>query len=132
MKVFAVLTLLQVLDGLVFLVTLPAPVRGRLMGENLLATTVFIAAIALALMVLLAGWQRRVTLAACLTVPLVYLMVAVRDAVRTGFLQPYYTPSALAVVPQNGPLAMFVITLLVGLAVVAWLVQIFFSRTTSP
>ena len=132
MKVFAMLTLMQVLDGMVFLVTLPTAVRERLMGGSAEATTVFLAAFVLALLVLLAGWQRRVTLAACLTVPLVYLMVAVRDALRTGYLLPDYSLSSLKVVPQAGPLVMFVAVLLVGLVVIAWLVRIFFRRAPSP
>ena len=102
------------------------------MGGSAEATTVFLAAFVLALLVLLAGWQRRVTLAACLTVPLVYLMVAVRDALRTGYLLPDYSLSSLKVVPQAGPLVMFVAVLLVGLAVIAWLVRIFFRRAPSP
>ncbi|HKK02130.1 MAG TPA: hypothetical protein VJ955_08180 [Desulfuromonadales bacterium] len=129
MKVFAILTLLQVVDGLVFLLTLPIAVRNRLMGGDAVATAVFLSALIVALVVLLAAWQKRVTLAACTAVPLVYLMVALRDAVRTGYLLPGYHPSTLKVVPQNGPLVMFLVTLLIGLVVVAWLIQVFFRKT---
>ena len=131
MTVFAFLPLLKIVVGLVFLITLPVPVRARLMGADAVATAVFLAALILALVVLLAAWQRRITLAVCSIVPLVYLMVAVRDAVRTGYLLPDYHPSTLHVVPQNGPLLMFLVTLLIGLAVVAWLLQIFFRKASA-
>jgi hypothetical protein len=131
MKVFAILTLLQIVDGLVFLMTLPVSVRARLMGADAVATAVFLAALILALVVLLAAWQKRITLAVCSVVPLVYLMVAVRDAVRIGYLSPDYHPRTLQVVPQAGPLLMFLVTLVIGLAVVGWLLQVFFRKASA-
>ena len=130
MKVCAFLARLQIGDGVCALMPLPVAGRVRLMGADGVGTAVFLAALILALVVLLAAWQRRIPLAVCSIVPLVYLMVAVRDAVRTGYLLPDYHPSTLHVVPQNGPLLMFLVTLLIGLAVVAWPLQVSFRKAS--
>jgi hypothetical protein len=49
-------------------------------------------------------------------------MTFMRDIVRTGYLQPYFSLESLPVVPQYGPMFLFLFALLAGLATIGWLV----------
>jgi hypothetical protein len=122
MGVFTVLTGAQILVGFLFLAVLPRPLLHLFMGDDILATAVFAVALLLALLVLVAGTLRKVWLCVGLVVPLVYLMTFMRDIVRTGYLQPYFSLESLPVVPQYGPMFLFLFALLAGLATIGWLV----------
>jgi hypothetical protein len=68
--------------------------------------------------------MRRKTFAcAVLVLPLIYVMSFIRDFVRTGYLEPYFSPDVLRVVPQYSPMFMFFAVLAAGIAVVAWMLR---------
>ncbi len=123
MHSFTMLTLLQLGLGVWYLVSLPRPVMLLFMGGSKSATGLLAAGLALTLGALAAGALRKVGLSAAFAVPLVYVMAFLRDAVRDGYLKPFHAPEALPVAPQYSPFLLFVVTLVVGAAVVAWMLR---------
>jgi hypothetical protein len=128
MKVFTVLTGVQIVAGFWFLSSLPRKVMILFMGGNVIATVLFFAGISLALSALVAGTKRKVYGCALLVFPLIYVMASIRDVVRSGYLQPHFIPGSLQVVPQYSPMYMFFLVLIAGLVTIAWLLRkAFFS-----
>jgi hypothetical protein len=123
MKVFTFLTGIQIVTGFWFLSSLPRKVMVLFMGGNVLATLLFFAGLSLALSALVAGTRRKVYVCAGLVVPLIYMMVSIRDMVRSGYLQPYFSLESLQVVPQYSPMFMFFSVLVAGLVTIAWLLR---------
>jgi hypothetical protein len=123
MHSFTMLTLLQLGLGVWYLVSLPRPVMLLFMGGSRTATALLLAGLALTVAALAAGFLRRVALSACLAVPLVYVMAFLRDAVRSGSLKPFYAPETLPAAPEHGPLLLFLASLALGAAVIAWMVR---------
>jgi len=121
--VFSYLTLAQMLEGLVFLVFLPQEVKLMFLGGHPLATTVFLTAFLLALLVLISGFRRQVVLTAALALPLLYLMSFIRAYVRAGYLRPHFTLDRLELIPQYSPMILFFAVLLAGAGVLAWLLR---------
>lgn len=123
MNLFTILTLLQIIIGSWFLINLPRPVKLLFMGGSLYTTALFTVGFMLTFLAIWAGFKRRVLLCATVTVPLVYIMVFMRDAVRTGYLKPFFTPSMLNVVPQYSSLILFALTLIIGIGTIAWMLR---------
>ena len=123
LNLFGWLTVAQVGFGLVFLVLLPQDLRLMLLGENLPATVVFVAAFLLSLIALAQAFRGRVGSTATAAVIVVFLMTFVRAWVRSGYLQTHFALDQLELVPQYSPLVLFLATLMVGTAVIAWLVR---------
>lgn len=123
MHLFTWLTALQVLVGIWFLLTLPTEVMKRFMGNNLLATGLLAVGIMLAIVTLITGYQRKVMATLWLTIPLVYVMSYMRDSVRVGYLAPYFDVTTVPVNVQWSPLISFMVTLLLGVAVVVWMLS---------
>jgi hypothetical protein len=128
MKLFFVLTLAQVAIGVWFLLALPTAQMLMFMGGNGLATACFVAALLLVVAALVAAFRGRVYTTAGLVAGLVYLMVFMRDFVRSGYLQELFSPAMLTVIPEYSPLVFFLATLAVGLALVVWMLRAAFTR----
>lgn len=123
MRTFAWLTLLQVVLGPWFLISLPRNIILMFMGGDPLATAIFFAALLLLPLALAAAFKKRVYVAAGATGALVVLMSFLRAYVRTGFQKPYFSVDALIVVPQYSPMVLFFVSLLLGLVCIGWMVR---------
>lgn len=127
MKLFVVLTMVQIAGGIWFLLALPKEQMLLFMGRNWLATLCFLAALLLIVMIFVTAVKRRIVTTAGLVVGLIYLMVFMRDFVRGGYLRDTFSPAMLQVIPQYSPLVFFLATLVVGLVLVAWMVKAAFT-----
>ncbi len=121
MKVFTIFTGLQIGAGFIFLLSLRRNVMLLFMGGNLTVTVIFIAGVVIALLVLVAGQKGKVYLCAALVIPLVYLMAFLRDFVRTGYLEPVFSPKHLQVIPEYSPMLLFLAVLIMGIVTIFWL-----------
>jgi hypothetical protein len=128
LRLFLVLTCLQVVVGIWFLLALPQAQMVTFMGGSSLATLCFAVALLLILVTLGAALRRKVYLAAASLAGLLYLMVFMRDFVRRSYLHDYFTPDMLKVTPEYSPLIFFLVTLAVGLGLVAWMVRAALTR----
>ncbi len=123
MGLFSWLSLLQVVLGVWFLTRLQPAVLRLFMGGSGSATALLTIGLLMALAALMAGFRHQVGLAAGLTLPLLYVMAFMRDTVRTGALAPYFSLDKVPVTSQVqwSPLVLFLVTLVLGLAVIAWM-----------
>jgi hypothetical protein len=120
MATFTIMTLVQVLDGLWFLQSLPRDLQHRLMGGEAAATILFFTGMLLVLTVIMAGVMKMVYLSASLAVSLVYVMAFLRDQVRSAHLHPFLVPDA-TLIPQTSPMLIFFCILAAGWVVVGWM-----------
>ncbi len=123
MNLFTILTLAQIVIGFWFLVSLPRPVMLLFMGGNVAATALLGTGLLLAVAVLAAGFRKNIVASASMAVPLVFLMAFMRDAVRSGYLKPFFTPDMLKVIPQYSPLLMFIFSLVGGIIAIYWMLR---------
>lgn len=123
LQTFSYLTMAQVLLGLWFLLVLPRDIMLIFMGRDLLATGIFAVALVLALLVILTGMRKKVGLTAGLAVLVLVLMTVMREYARIAYHAPYFQAGTLEVVPQYSSLVMFLVTLVAGLACIAWMLK---------
>jgi len=123
MQLFTWLTLLQVLVGTWFLLTLPGEVMKRFMGKNMLDTGLLTVGILLAGATLFTGYRRKVFTTLWLTIPLVYVMAFMRDSLRTGYLAPYFDVTKVPVNVQWSPLIFFMVTFVLGIVTIVWMLS---------
>jgi uncharacterized membrane protein len=126
-----VTTLLNIVVGFWFMIAVPRRAMMIFMGENTLATVAFIASLVFIMGALhLIGrasrrkQSRPALVGAGMLLVVLALMAVMRQEMRAAYLEPYFQLSQLQTQPQWGVLAVFIITLLIGLAVVAWLVRV--------
>ncbi|WP_419786382.1 hypothetical protein [Pseudodesulfovibrio sp.] len=124
MKAFFIFTLAQMATGLWWLISLDRTVMLKFMGDSTLATTALLVAIACSVAALMAGITRKVIPAAMWTTLTVLAMACVRALVRTATLEPWYSPTNLKVTGEYSSLILFLVTLLVGLAAIAYMLKL--------
>ena len=127
MKLFTTATMLQMASGLWWLFTLDRPVMLRFMGDSVFATALFVFAVALTFPALSAGFRQKPLAATGWLIAAILTMSGVRAVVRYATLEPFFSPSDLTVTGEMSPLILFLVTLVVGLAVVAYMVRIGFK-----
>jgi len=134
---FIIPTLLQIAIGSWFLGALPTAVKAALMERTILGLPLFYTAMATAMLMLVGyaagffspGNRMLIPVATMLLFITVVLMTIMRSAIRAAQLAPVYVQDD-RVASQWGPFAMFAITLVLGLAVIWWLVQVYRSSLT--
>lgn len=117
-------TMVQLADGLVFLFTLPAAVRGLFLGGSLLHTAVLVLSAGLGLTALAQGLRGAPGRAALFVSATVLGMVTVRELVRQAVLAPEFSPASLAVLPQYGPFVLFLASLAGVAGATVWIVRV--------
>ena len=120
---FAWATMVQIMDGLWFLISQPGPVRLAMLGGDAMSTALLVIGVGLAVMTLVFAFTGRVWPGAASLVTTVLAMVAIRDRVRAFALAPFYTMTTHGVRPEYGTLVVFLACLVVTVAVVAWAVR---------
>jgi hypothetical protein len=127
-RLFRMATLVQLLAGGVFFTALPRPVKdifssGRTPDALLLVAGVGFALAAVAIV------RRSLLVGSAATIVALADMAVVRHRVRVLLLEPYFQPGSLPVVPQVAVFVLFAVLLVVGLALVAWMVWKFSAPT---
>lgn len=123
LKWFGRATLAQLAGGLWFLFSLPGPLMALFIGGDLGHTLALWGGVAAALLALGLAHRGRALGAGLALLPALLLMVLTRDHLRASWLKPYFGIESLAVTPQYGPALIFGASLVVGLAVVAWMLN---------
>lgn len=119
-------TVVQSGVGLWFLLALPREIMLGFMGDWGWATGLFLSGLVLAGALLYFGFRRMVWPAAGTLLATILIMALMRDAARTMYLAPWPGGSA-ATMPtayQYSPLVLFLIALLAGLGVIAWMLRV--------
>ena len=120
---FFVLTLVNVLFGFWYLLSLPKEQMMLFMGGNIGATLVFLIALLAVVGAVVVAYKRRFWLTFFHAVVIVVLMTFLRSWLRSDYLGNFFTLDQLQVLPQYSPLIMFLVTLVGGLLCVGWLIK---------
>lgn len=121
LRVFSWITLLNVLAGIWYLLSIKRETMRIFMGGDLLATIAFCLALFLVVCVLFTGFTKRLYATVAGAITLLYLMSFMRAWVRSDYLGSVFSLDTLTVSTQWSPLIFFVITLVMGVGVIAWM-----------
>jgi len=124
MRWFTTATVVQILIGFWFLISLPREVMLSFMGDATPNTVFFVLGLAGAAASLSFGFARRIWPATAAAVATVFIMAILRDMVRGEFLKPVFQPSDLKVAAQYSPMIVFLIVLILGLGLVAYMLHL--------
>ncbi|MCX5875777.1 MAG: hypothetical protein NT087_05700 [Deltaproteobacteria bacterium] len=124
MKWFTYATVVEIGTGIPFLFSLPKNVHQLFIGGAILHTSLFIAALIAAFCSLYYGTKERVWPTTVAMATTILFMVLVRDLARQAYLARYFHPSDLQVVPQWSPMFLFVTILVIGVAVVIYMLRL--------
>ncbi len=114
--------------GIWFYMALPATVRDLSTPAGKWLGGILVVGIAAGLLAVISGVRLRVRVCAFATLAAVLFMVIARDLVRTGCLQPYFSPSDLVVTGQYSPFLVFLVFFVGGLFLIGWMVKLAFSE----
>jgi len=123
-KWFTSATVVQIGSGILFFFSLPKNVYQLFVGDSPLHTTLLSGALIGAFASLYYGNKERLWPATFAVAATIFLMILVRDLVRQAYLSPYFHPADLRLVPQWSPLFLFLAILVLGLAVVAYMLRL--------
>ncbi|BBD08869.1 hypothetical protein [Desulfovibrio ferrophilus] len=124
MKWFFRGTVAQLVVGPWFLLGFGHDVILQFMGHSGLATALFLASLMGALMCLHAGFFKQPRQGAFYLVCTVATMTGVREFARIGTMDPYFKATSLEVTGQYSPMIMFVVALVVGLGLMAYILKL--------
>ena len=124
MQWFTAATIVQIGTGIPFFFTLPDKVYQLFIGGAALHTTLFAAALIAASGSIYYGNKRRVWPTTCALAATILFMVLVRDLVRQAYLADYFHPADLELVPQWSPLFLFLAILVIGVAIVIYMLKL--------
>jgi hypothetical protein len=125
MKWFTGATFLQVIVGPWFLSSLRPEVLLDFLGGSALHTLVFFLGLAGVVAALYFGCRRMPRAAALAIGWTAVFMVSIRELVRVGYMKGVHSPAQMPVQPQYGPMIVFLVTLVLGLAIVAWMLSLY-------
>lgn len=126
MDTFAGATILQMAAGVWWFLALDKPVQLFFMN-SIPAMGVLLLAVALTLPALSAGLAKKPVAAACWTMATILAMSGVRAITRNVDLAPYFSPTDLNVTGEVSPLILFLVSLIIGLVVLAYMLRIGFK-----
>jgi len=127
LKIVAVATMIQILDGFWFLLMLPGPVMYRFLGQHLPATLLLVLGIILSLVVLFTALKAMLVPTVVSLAALIFVMIINRDLLRGFYYDGIYSPSALTVAGEYGSLVLFLISFAVGLLLIAYMISLVFK-----
>jgi len=128
LKIFSYSTLLQIMIGIVFLLSLQKSIMLKFMGDDPIATTVFVSGIIFAIISFICGLRENVTATTVFTLATITSMVINRYNLRIFQLGDNFNLSWLMMTPQWDVFIIFVIVLIIGLTVTACLLKTAFQR----
>jgi len=117
-------TLVQFLVGLWFLFGLPVDIRQALVSEKPAVGLLFLG-IFLALLALLTA-PKSLLASSVAILGTLSVMAIWRHFVRLAYLRPYFDPHSLPVKGQWVVFSIFVVLLLAGIAIVGWMLHVFY------
>jgi hypothetical protein len=136
-RLFAIPTMINILIGFVFMMTLPRNIMMRLMGQSMLETMLWVVGMGLAIWAI-PVLKRAISSPQSAALPLgtaliavtVATMVILRDLVRSAYLGEYFTLDMPKVDVMWGAIIMFLIAFVIGLWVLRWLVVTYLKGST--
>ena len=123
LQIFAIATSVQVVIGFWFLLSLPSEFIVQFMGQHMPATLFLFAGIVLAIVALMGGFLNKLSLTLIALAGTLLAMVVTRANLRSMYLSDAFSLSMLELSPQYDVMALFFAILLIGLAVVGYMIK---------
>ena len=124
LEIFAWATIIQILIGCWFLIALPQDIMMKFMGKHLPATILLVVGILNALGAAFTALKGKLRPTIFMTVITILAMVINRQLLRNFYLENVFQLKSLQLVPQYGVMILFLVILVVGLAVVGYMMKI--------
>lgn len=124
MKWFSYATLVQIVIGFWFALSIPTDIILLFLGGSNSATLLLLCGLTGAGTALFFGFKKRVWPSTGAVVFTVVVMVLIRDMVRTAYLKPYFALSDLKVEPQYSPMIIFIVTLIAGIGLIGYMLKL--------
>ncbi len=124
LKWFSYSTLVQIGVGLWFLISLPQEIMLLFMGGSVFHTAIFLLGLLGVAMILVFSFKKMVWATTGGLVLTIAFMVLMRDLVRNAYLSPFYHPSERVVIPEYGPLFIFLAVFVLGLGAVFYMLKL--------
>lgn len=124
LKIFGFATMIQVIIGIWFWLSLPENIWKMFMGDNLFATIWLMLGIGLALILIYTSTQRKFGITTFLLIILLLNMIITREMVRHAYLEGIGNPSNLNLEAEYGSLAMFLIVFVIGLGALYYMINL--------
>lgn len=123
MRWFTRTTLLQIIVGPIFLMTLPERVMNSFLGGDAINTGLMVVGLGFVVLTIYLGIRRMLWPTVASLGVLVLFMSIIRAFVRIGYLAPYYNAQEAPVMPQYSALTLFLVSLAIGLAAIYWILK---------
>jgi len=117
-------TLVQMVVGVWYFMSLPESVRGIFMGNHTLGTGVFILVIPLIVVMLICSVRNYVWMTGFLIIPVSVLMIIMRHLVRSAYLDQYFRVQDLPVSGQYSPFIFFIVALICGISAIIYMIKL--------
>lgn len=124
LRIFGFATMIQVIVGIWFWLSLPESIWKMFIGGDLFATIWLMLGIAVALFLIYSSTQGEFKTTTFLLVFLLLNMVINREMVRHAYLKEIGNPANLTVSPEYGSLAMFLVVFLIGLGAIYYMIKL--------
>ncbi len=123
LNVFAYATIVQILTGFWLLIALPEDIMFQYMGRNIFGTALLFLGILLVIGALVMAFRGKVTSTLYHLVGTVIVMALMRMVMKFAYLRDNFTQDSLALNPQYGVLALFLLIFVVGIGVLIWIIR---------
>lgn len=123
LRLFAWMTMIQMLIGILFWIVLPGSIGKLFLGTSIVHTAHLWLGILLGIFAILAALRGKVWTTTGLLLGTVLMMILVRDLVRTAYLAPVFHPRDLAVAQQLSPFILFLISFVVVVGVLVYMLR---------
>jgi|AntRauTorcE11898_2_1112593.scaffolds.fasta_scaffold00174_16 hypothetical protein len=127
LKIFAFATMIQVVIGIWFWLSLPEPIWKHFMGGNTFATFWMMLGILITLAGIFTATRGLFVATISIALFLMINMIIIREIVRHQYLKGAGAPSALAVTGETGSLIMFLAVFLIGIAMIYYMIKLIFK-----
>ncbi|MBN1968558.1 MAG: hypothetical protein JXR48_06015 [Candidatus Delongbacteria bacterium] len=127
LKIFAYTTIIQIVIGLWFLLTLPSEMIKNFMGNDVIATAVLILAIVSTLLSIFSALKGKLNITIITAIITVFLMILQREFLMRYYLNDIFKPEDMVVDSEYGSLIMFLITFIIGLIVLYYMIRMIFK-----
>ncbi len=128
LKIFAYATMIQIIVGFWFLLSLPQNIMQKYMGGDLFATVVFVLGVITAIISIFVALMGKLKGSILFLLLTLIFMVINRYHLRTFHLEGVFSPYQLEVVPQWDLFILFAGVLCVGIGVIAYMLKMAFTQ----
>jgi len=124
MNWFLYATLAQIAVGFWFQMSLPNEIIELFMGGSRTHTILFLISLGLVILTIFFAIYRNIRASGVSVLGLIFLMVMMRDMVRTAYLKPFFSLSDLQAGSQYSPMIAFLIALVISIGIIVYVIRL--------